>query len=180
VAKPWLLVPVLILGTVAPAQQSARFTVVESTLNAGGHPADGVVPVSSSFRVTLGGIGDGLALQSSTSPSFRLDGGFVTQFPPPGEVQDLVFSDRQILKWSPEPSARVYHVYRDALQHVANGTYGTCWRGDLVIPTATDTDSPPLEQGFYYLATVENRLDEEGTKGNDSSGAERVNPAPCP
>jgi hypothetical protein len=33
---------------------------------------------------------------------------------------------------------------------------------------------------LFYLVTGENRLGEEGTKGRTSTGAERVNPTPCP
>ncbi|PYT33187.1 MAG: hypothetical protein DMF52_16120 [Acidobacteria bacterium] len=43
---------------------------------------------------------------------------------------------------------------------------------------ASDPTIPP--QGFFYLITSRNRLDEEGIKGHASSGVERANPLPCP
>jgi hypothetical protein len=36
-----------------------------------------------------------------------------------------------------------------------------------------------VDDGFFYLVTVENRLSEEGTKGFDSGGGERTGSA-CP
>ena len=46
------------------------------------------------------------------------------------------------------------------------GDYHTC-------ATTTDGDTPSSSQGYFYLVTVENRLDEQGPKGIDSYGAPR-------
>ena len=164
----------------ALAQQSASYDLSEHTFNAGGHPADGTVLSSLSYRVTLDALGDGVAGRNLVSASYRVDGSFVFGYPPPGEVHGLWFSDEQTLHWNPERSVGDYNLYRDLLSSLSGLSYGACEQHDLPDNTATDTDPVPGGDGHFYLVTAENRLEEEGTKGADSDGAERPNPNPCP
>ena len=71
------------------------------------------------------------------------------------------------LTWPAEPSAGVYNLYRD---DISNG-FGDCEEQDIAGTTTTDTAIPTT--AFFYLATVENRLAEEGTKGFQSNATER-------
>lgn len=172
VAAGLLLAGLAVPGT-ARAQQSTSFRIYESSLNAGGHPGPAANPASTSFRLSLGSIGEISGPATLGSPSFRLDGGFGGHFPPPGEVPGLRFVDRTTLAWSAERSAGSYNLYRDALGALAGGGFGACFRQQLAATTTTDADPLGAGTGFFYLVTVENRLGEEGTKGPQSSGAER-------
>lgn len=167
-------------GGDADAQTSARFDLEESAFNAGGHPSDGAVPQSASFRLSLGALGHGVAGASLSSASFASDAGFAAAYPPPGEVVGLRFDDAQTLAWDPERSVGSYDVYRDALANLGGLGYGACLAGGLTAANLVDADLPPAAGGFFYLVTASNRLNEEGTKGFDGAGAERPNPSPCP
>ena len=164
----------------ALAQESASYKLKESVFNAGGHPKDGEIASSASFRVTLGAVGEGVARTGQASSSYRMDGGFVNTYPPPGEVAGLGFSNKTTLTWRPEKSIGVYNLYRDLLSALGGGGYGDCQQYDLTGETATESGTPPAGNGWFYLVTAENRLREEGTKGNNSAGALRPNPSPCP
>ena len=48
--------------------------------------------------------------------------------------------------------------------------YGNCEQQEITGETTTDTDTPPGGDGYFYLVTAENRVDEEGTKGTDGEG----------
>ena len=85
----------------------------------------------------------------------------------------LVFEDKDTLAWEPEKSVGDYNLYRDRVSDLAGLGYGTCEQWDLADETATDTDPVPAGDGFFYLVTAENRLDEEGTKGTDGAGTRR-------
>jgi hypothetical protein len=160
----------LLLAFPVLAQQSASYKLTESVFNEGGHPDDSTVLTSASFRITLDAIGDGLSGVSLSSGSFRVDGGFVGSYPPPGEVQGLFFFDKDWMWWDLERSAGDYNVYRDDL---------CLWPG-ISAPPAPDPDIPSPGSHHSYLVTVENLLDEEGTKGYDSYWGERPNDSPCP
>jgi hypothetical protein len=112
--------------------------------------------------------------------SHHLGGGFIGAYPPPGEVLHLRLTDQETLVWDPERSVGVYHLYRDSLGSLSGLGYGACEQYDLLTTTTIDSDVPAVDNGYFYLVTAENRLGEEGTKGRDSSDAERPNPAPCP
>jgi hypothetical protein len=157
------------------AQTSASFKVEESVFNAGSQPAG-----STSFSITLDAIGESAGGPDLSSASFRVDGGFVAAYPPPGEVLGLGFADHETLTWNPEKSAGVYNLYRDLVSNLSGLGYGSCQQQDLTGATATDPTSPPLHDGYFYLVTAENRIAEEGTKGKDSEDVARPNPAPCP
>jgi len=178
---------VVVLAVVAAAtpwtraQQSASYTLTESVFNQGGHPAEGVVPSSASYRLTLDAIGDEATGVGLTSASFRLDGGFIAPYSPPREVRNLqLLADRETIAWSPESSIGSYNLYRELLSHLSGLDYGSCEQDEIEVETTQDAASPPSADGFFYLVTAENRLGEEGTLGRNSGGGERPNNDPCP
>jgi hypothetical protein len=160
----------LLVALPAYAQESASFSLTEQSFNAAGNPSDGIVLGSASYRITLDAIGDSVQGGKLVSASFRLDGGFVGSFPPPEEVHDLRFIDKDWLAWAPDGSAADYNLYRN----------GEClWHG-ISAPPAPDPEIPFPGLEFSYLVTAENLLSEEGTTGFDSAGYERANDSPCP
>jgi len=58
--------------------------------------------------------------------------------------------------------------------------YGTCEQQDLKTTTATDSSIPTAGNTLFYLVTVKNRLQEEGTKGSRSDGTERLGATDLP
>lgn len=174
-----LLAAACAAGSRTWGQQSASYSAKEYVFNAGGNPSDGVILTSTSYRIGLDAVGEGLIATSLSSSSFQMDAGFVGVYPPPGETTNLRFTSPTSLIWSPEPSAGLYNVYRDVLTALP-GNFGVCFQPDLATTSGTDATDPAPGVARFYLVTAENRLDEEGTKGFRSSGAERPNPAPCP
>jgi hypothetical protein len=166
----------LLLSGAALAQTSTSFTLEEYTLNAGGSPSQGVALKSASFSITLASIGDTVVATGLSSGSFSLGAGFGVAYPPPGEVGGLFLTDKQTLVWSAEPSAGVYHLYRD---DTSDG-YGNCEEQDIAATTTTDAATPTTNNTFYYLVTVKNRLAEEGTKGFQSDDTERLGAVDLP
>ena len=162
-----------------PAQTSTSFQLEESTFNAGGRPDQNGIAVSASFRISLDSLGDPFALETMTSASFHAESGWLPAYPPPGEVSELVFSDKITLAWNPEPTAGAYNLYRDQVSNLSLLGFGNCEQQDIGSATTTDTDAISSGDGFFYLVAVENRLAEEGTKGNQSSGTERIGSV-CP
>jgi len=178
----WSLAVVLVaLCAMLPsaAQTSASYKMSEHAFNEGGHPLQGTVLSSASFRVKLDAIGDGILGTALASASFRMDGGFVNGYPPPGEVVGDLFASKTLLTWSPEKSVGTYDLYRDTLANLKI-TFGTCLTSGLTAASYTDAQVPSAGSGYFYLITAENRLGEEGTKGKQSSGVERPNAAACP
>ena len=162
-------------------QQSASYRLRENVLNGGGHPEGGTVLSSAGYKIRLDAIGEGILGTGLASASFRLDAGFVSAYPPPDEVTGLRFAgDRVTLLWNPEKSTGHYNLYRDLLSTLSGLGYGACRQSPILGETTTDPQVPAMGAGYFYLATAVNRLREEGTKGRDSAGAERLNPAPCP
>jgi hypothetical protein len=171
----------LLLAPDATGQESASYRLEEHALNAGGRPADGVEATSASYRISLDAIGQGVVGRDLSSDSYGMEGGFVSAYPPPGEVTGLFLTDAVTLVWDPEPSAGHYNLYRDALTSLADLGYGRCKQQRLTATTTTDPAMPsPAGEGYFYLVTAANRLHEEGTKGWDSYLNERPNPTPCP
>ena len=70
--------------------------------------------------------------------------------------------------WDPDKSVGDYNLYRSTLGNVSGG--GSCLQQDIADETTTDNDPVPVGNGFFYLVTAENRLDEEGTKGPGRTG----------
>jgi hypothetical protein len=161
------------------AQSSASYKLEEHVINAGGHPFDGGFMASANYRVRLDSIGEALVGSGFTSASYRLDASFGSAYLPPGEVLQVWFSDHVTLQWTPEKSAGAYNLYRDLMSNLVGGGYGDCHDSGFADPTAEDTDAPPAGDGWFYLVTVENRLGEEGTKGADSNGTDRLGTV-CP
>lgn len=180
IVAPVLGLLALLLTTPCVAQESAGYKLNEHSLNSGGHPAAGQVMASASFRISYDAVGSPMVRWGLAGPSFRMDASFGAAYPPPGEVAGLRFADRQTLVWGPEKSVGVYEVYRDLVRFLPDLDYGTCLEAGLAGETVTDVENPPPQDAFYYLVTARNRLCEEGTKGNDSSGGKRANDAPCP
>lgn len=169
-----LVTGMLLLPCAALAQSSASFGLAEHTFNAGGHPADGIVMFSPSYRITLDSIGDSMAGRLS-SASYAMDSGFVPAYPAPLEVQGLGFTNVQTLVWIPTPSATGgYNLYRDLLSTLQGLSYGSCAQQNLPQATTTDTTPVPANNGYFFLVTGENTLNEEGSKGSDSAGTERL------
>jgi hypothetical protein len=170
----------LLLTIPAGGQESANYKLHEHTLNAGGNPDGGTVLASSSFRITLDALGEGITGPDLAGTSWRMDAGFVSGYPPPGEVTGVRFgADHITLTWNPEMSVGTYDLYRGIAWAFLPG-FGSCDQYGLTSETATDTDVPSVGSGFFYLVTARNRLSEEGTKGLYASGTERPNPSPCP
>jgi hypothetical protein len=171
----------LALAPNARAQQSASYRLEEHALNAGGRPVDGVRAFSASFVVSLDALGQGVLGRGLSSASYRMEGGLVSAYPPPGEVTGLFLTDTETLVWDPEPSVGHYNLYRDLLSSLSGLGYGQCEQQGLTAATATDADVPSSAgEGYFYLVTAANRLHEEGTKGWDSSAVERSNSEACP
>jgi hypothetical protein len=165
----------------AYAQSSASYRIGENSLNEGGRPAQAVVSLSPSYRISLDAIGDAIAARGMTAPSFHLgSGGLSVAFPPPGEVNALLLlGDRQTLVWSPEPASTGYNVYAGLLSTLP-GPFGACAIARVSGTSAVDLTVPSLGTGLFYLVTGVNGLREEGTKGRTSDGTLRANPSPCP
>ena len=166
----WATVTLASLG-LGLAQTSTSYKQDEHTINQGGHPEGGTVLTSTSYQVTLDAIGDSVSGVALSSTSYSVDGGFPASYPPPGEVMNLMFSGTT-LSWDVESSRGDYSVYRGLVSSLPGG-YGAAVQTDVSTESATEAALPPAGEVYFYLITVDNRLDEEGTKGFDSSGTER-------
>ena len=184
------LTPVALLGFLAAAptfaQTSASYKVEESIVNNGGNPISAAGLASATYRLTLDAVGDATLATALQSTTYSMDAGFVGRYAPPIEVQGLVLGPAPPfpypvarLTWQSQPSAATYQVYRGALGSLP-GTYGTCLIGNLSLPITSDTNAPPVGQGFFYMVTARNRLGEESPKGYRSDGTLQPNPLPCP
>jgi hypothetical protein len=170
----------VLASAAASAQQSASFKLEESTFNSGGNPGNGPSPASASNKLTLSSIGDGSVAASLSSASFHLAINFVSAYPPPVETSGLRFSaNKQTLTWSAVAGADDYNLYRGGLASLSALGYGSCFQQHISGSTTADAAVPSVGTGFFYLVTAENLLDEEGTKGFASSGAERAGTV-CP
>ena len=108
-----------------------------------------------------------------------MGGGFVSRYPPPGEVAGLSFTDPQTLVWNPERSVGDYNLYRDLMSNLGGFGYGTCAEPAIREPTTINGDDPPTGDGYFYLvARVVAGVG--GSFGEDSEGVERSIGAPCP
>jgi hypothetical protein len=173
-ALPW--------GAASVAQESSSYRMEQGTLNYGGDPRDGIVLASPGYRITLDAIGPWASGLSLSSASFFLSGGFIQTYAPPAEVQDLRFTGPTTMIWLPQVQAADYAVYKGTIGIPFDPGYGTCEQPPpaLTSATATVTSIPGTGISYFYLVTARNALNEEGTKGFTSWGAERGNPIPCP
>jgi hypothetical protein len=167
---------ILLLVPYLPAQTSANYQIEQGTFNNGGNPSPELT--STSYRVTLDAIGDGLAATGLTSGSYEMDPGFPPTYAPPGEVLNLRFTSKTAFGWNPEPSVGAYNTYRGNLGAFTG--YGACLHPGLTATSDTDTQTPGAGAGYFYLVTAENRISEEGIKGYDGGGTPHPNPSPCP
>lgn len=163
----------------AHAQSSASFKLNEFVFNAGGDPQNGSSTASASYHIKLDAIGDAIAGGGLASASFHSGSGFVGDYPPPGEVQSLLFTGKTAMIWSPERSVGAYEVYRGTLTTLP-GSFGSCFASGASSEAAVDAGTPTTGQGWFYLVTARNLLGEEGTKGARTGGTERPNGLPCP
>ena len=173
--RPLLIPLVLLLVFPAIAQESASYQLTEHTFNVGGNPADGTVLNSASYTITLDAIGDPMASRNLSSGSYQIEGGFVAAYPPPGEVLGVSFTDPITLSWNPEKSLGDYNLYRDLMSNLSGLGFGACEQQEIQDSMTMLDDTHELEtgEGYFYLVTAENRLDEEGTKGFSYDGPER-------
>jgi hypothetical protein len=173
--RPLLIPLVLLLVFPAFAQESASYQLTEHTFNAGGNPAGGTVLTSTNYQITLDAIGDPVASRNLSSGSYQMEGGFVAAYPPPGEVLGVSFTDPITLSWDPEKSVGDYNLYRDLMSNLSGLGFGVCEQQEIQDSTTLVDDTHELEtgEGYFYLVTAENRLDEEGTKGFSYDGPER-------
>jgi len=157
---------VFLMGGVVFAQQSTHFMIKGPVLNAGGNPYSGTTPVSAGFKLRPDSIGDGVTAMM-TSASYRMGGGFVLSFPPPGDVMNLRFNDSVTLSWDPQALAQSYHLYRTGDMGTPTGLLPslTCGQPDLALATAIDSDLPALNRAFFYLVTAVNCIRVEGPDG---------------
>jgi hypothetical protein len=174
--RPIFVLLILLSASLLRPQSSTNFILDESTLNNGGNPSP--VLSSTSYKMTLDAIGDGLSARGLAGASYVMDGGFGGAYPPPGEVQNLRWTSKTQFNWDPEPSAGRYNTYRGDLGAFAG--YGACFHYGLTASSDSDTQVPGAGAGYFYLVTAENRLNEEGVKGYDSGGTPTPNSSPCP
>jgi len=153
------------------AQTSPSYIQEEHVVNQGGHPEEGTVFTSASFQVTLDSLGESVNPALVNSPSFTGSVGFGLSYPPPGEVFNLMLSGTA-LNWNVEASRGTYSLYRGLVTDLP-GTYGTVFQQGINAESTTDVDMPGSGECYFYLICVDNRLDEQGTKGYNSSGIER-------
>ncbi|HKQ97826.1 MAG TPA: hypothetical protein VJV75_08125 [Candidatus Polarisedimenticolia bacterium] len=158
----------------AVAQQSPSHKLEEPVFNAAGHPAAGIVPSSTSHRITLGSLGDPIAPQRLFGSASMLDAGFLLSYLPPQEVRNILFTGPTTLVWDRDPSSDLYNLYRGLVSTLPGLGYGPCAQAGLAGNTVTDTTVPGVGTAFFYLVTAENRLGEEGSKGTDSAGHQRA------
>lgn len=179
----FLILARLLLVTVAmtplTAQVSTSYKIEEHTFNAGGRPEDGAIASSVNYRISLDAIGDGVVGRGLSSASYAMDGGLVSAYPPPGEVQGLYFDSPQLFSWTAERSVGTYNVYKDSFGALPGG-YGVCFDSGIAGTGAQELSTPSPGQGWFYLVTAKNRLAEEGSKGTSHDGSQRGNPSPCP
>jgi hypothetical protein len=149
----------------------ATYKLEGSVFNAGGHPAQGTMLTSGSYRMTLDALGDATGAVSLASDAWRMDASLVTTYRPPGEVLNLRFEDAVTLRWDPEPSVGFYHLYQDA----------ACLQPRLSQTTTTEPAVPAAAGDIYrYLVTASNPLGEEGTPGRGTGDAPRTLSNACP
>ena len=164
----------------AVAQTSASYDMKAHVVNEGGHPLQGAILSSGSFRMGLDSVGTG-RLRPDHDQRVLFDGGRIRRaLPRSGRGHG-----RQAPRGPPHPRLE-RGAGRGALQRLPRPGPDASWTLRRVLggagpaTTVTDDASPGTGAGFFYLVTADNTLDEEGTKGFTSAGAQRANLAPCP
>jgi len=91
-------------------------------------------------------------------------------------AKDLVFTNQTTLAWTGTAGVTFYNVYRGTL----NGFFNhTCLQTNLTSPTAVDPIVPPVDTGYYYLASASNECSYTGL-GFRSDGLPRPYISLCP
>ena len=106
---------------------------------------------------------------------------------PPGEVSPptsaapLEFTGKTTLTWEDAAlsGSDSFCLLRGSLPSLRAGDYGGCLQANLASPTATDTESPGLGAGWFYLVHGRNAFG-DGPLGVASSPGPRLPSAPCP
>jgi len=157
------------------AQTSTSYRLDEHVFNSGGVPLGGTLVSSASYSLSLVAIGDAVGgSDGPSSVSYGVASGFTSGYPAPGEVQGVTFADSTTLTWDEEHSVGNYNLYRGLLSSISGLGYGLCEQQEIVGNSTTDPSPPPSGDGYFFLVTVQNRLDEEGTKGSASDASERT------
>ena len=175
-----LLALILVLPvSVSTAQSSASFKIEESAFVAAGHPDDATILTSTDYRITFDTLAGPFLPTSMSSAGFISEATWFYTYRPPLEISGLVFVDKTTLEWIGSPAAGSYNLYRDTVTNLAGASYGNCIQQGIPSSTTMDADAVPGGETFFYLVTVENRLGEEGGKGSQSDGMERIGSS-CP
>ena len=114
-----VLAAALGLAPAAIAQQSANYRLTEWTIDAGGDPLNGSNAASTSFKIKIDAIGDGVLGVGQASASFHVDSGFADVYAPPGEIQNQRFTNASTMTWDPEKSVGVYEAFKAAKRAAA-------------------------------------------------------------
>lgn len=179
----WMAVAMTGASPSAWAQSSTNYQLEGTTFNEGGRPSGGQFAQSASFQITLDAVGDAVLPIAASSPSFSLSGGTAGTYSPAGEVQGVAFDQPGYapgtVSWGTIPTAVRYNLYRGATGTLP-GTFGSCLASNLSYSFYNDSAAPSSKTGYFYLATGENRLGEQGTKGYQSNGTQRTSSPPCP
>ena len=180
--KQGLLAGLLFAACFAPvsAQSSTSFQIEESAFNAGGHPNGGTMMTSATYRITLDSLGEAIDGATVASASYSMQGGMVTAYAAPGEVDNLLFTGKDALDWGAHTSADVYHLYRQQSGLLPSAYAGACEEPDIPQSATSASGAPPSGAVWFYIVTAENRLGEEGTRGFESTGSERPEAGACP
>ncbi len=99
----------------------------------------------------------------------------------PGAVgATLVFNkNKRDMTWQSITQATAYNVYRGTFGGGVKFSYNhTCFENGSADTAATDTSTPAMANGFYYLMSGENCFG-EGTLGSKTGGTARPNNSPC-
>jgi hypothetical protein len=121
---------------------------------------------------------DGNACTTGTTCTAGVCGGGSIVLPPP--VNDTLSFDAggTTLSWNDPPGN--WNVYRGSRAEGAAWSFNqVCFDPNNTTSSTLDASSPPLGDAFFYLVTRRNACG-ESSLGNDSSGNQRPNPAPCP
>jgi hypothetical protein len=138
---------------------------------------------------------DAIQLRSLATSTGRVD---VNVTPVPngdwgyGKIDALAMADRVVkaipdvkpnalgvFSWTAIPTATTYNVYRGDLSLKSATYYGSCLQSALPSPSFSDSASPIVNAGFFYLVTGK-KDGIEGILGFRSDGTPRPNNSACP
>ena len=98
----------------------------------------------------------------------------------------VTWESKESLVWNPGACAERYNVYWLPVERLIDDdqdgladNYGYCIVPDLTDPATSETSVPPPGWMFTYIVTGTNTVG-EGSMGDASNGAERINQNSCP